>query len=107
MQHAHKVFDEMCRREEEWLRGEDELGGSWGLVMAAKRVWGRREMGGGIYRVWEGWLNGRRDERRTGLEDDMMAHGAREQRDGARQRGAQGGDSDTRRRDGAAAAHGA
>uniref|UniRef100_A0A0E0RJC5 Uncharacterized protein n=1 Tax=Oryza rufipogon TaxID=4529 RepID=A0A0E0RJC5_ORYRU len=48
MQHAHKVFDEMSRREEEWLRGEDELGGSWGLVMAAKRVWGRREMGGGV-----------------------------------------------------------
>uniref|UniRef100_A0A0E0HS93 Uncharacterized protein n=1 Tax=Oryza nivara TaxID=4536 RepID=A0A0E0HS93_ORYNI len=84
MQHAHKVFDEMCRRVEEWLRGEDELGGSWGLVMAAKRVWGRREMGGGIYRVWEGWLNGRRDGWRTGLEDDMMARGARGRHDGAR-----------------------
>nr|BAD29078.1 hypothetical protein [Oryza sativa Japonica Group] len=117
MQHAHKMFDEMCRREEEWLRGEDELGGSWGLVMAAKRVWGRREMGGGIYRsdttgdgdatrtTWCGGGGSRATRRATATcgsadngDDDATAHGAR--------RGAADGDGDSTRRvgDGAATA---
>uniref|UniRef100_A0A0E0A9F1 Uncharacterized protein n=1 Tax=Oryza glumipatula TaxID=40148 RepID=A0A0E0A9F1_9ORYZ len=69
-------------------RGREGWTSSWRLLgpcdMAANMVCGGgREMGGGIYRVWEGWLNGRRDGRRTGLEDDMMVHGARERHDGA------------------------
>uniref|UniRef100_A0A0D3H4M6 Uncharacterized protein n=1 Tax=Oryza barthii TaxID=65489 RepID=A0A0D3H4M6_9ORYZ len=62
-------------------KGREGWTSSWGLLGpcdGSQDGVGRKGDGrGGIYRVWEGWLNGRRDGRCTGLEDDMMARRAR------------------------------
>uniref|UniRef100_A0A0E0QP33 Uncharacterized protein n=1 Tax=Oryza rufipogon TaxID=4529 RepID=A0A0E0QP33_ORYRU len=59
-------------------KGREGWTSSWGLLGpcdGSQDGVGRKGDGRG-----EGWLNGRRDGRRTGLEDDMMARGARGRR---------------------------